>query len=107
MTVRINNFDKESSANAEDRICFINKIHESATDCRTRCVTQAQNEAHMIPCIRKDIDMTDERVGLKQPGIYDTELADIALIAIAKGIKKTLLIFNSNNTIYVIRAEEY
>ena len=43
----------------------------------------------MIPCIRKDIDMTEEWNKLKRPGMYDTELSDITMIAISRGIKKT------------------
>ena len=53
----------------------------------------------MIPWIRKKIDMTDEWTKLKQPGIYNNDLADIALIAIARGIKKDQLIFNTDHII--------
>ena len=49
----------------------------------------AQNEAHMIPCIRKDIDMLEDWNKLKRSGIYDTELSDITRIAISRGLKKT------------------
>ena len=66
----------------------------------------------MIPCIRKDIDMLEEWNKLKRPGIYDTELSNITMIAISRGLKKDLLIFNTNHNIsqtplYVIRAAEY
>ena len=98
-------------ANIANRICLINKVNESANQCRIRCITKAQNEAHLIPCIRKDTAISEWNK-LKQPGIYDTELADTAIIAISRGINKDILIFNtdhniSHTSIYVIRAEEY
>ena len=60
---------KARKAYVENRICFINKINESANECRMRCITKAQNEANMIPCIRKDIDMTKKLNKLRRPGI--------------------------------------
>ena len=65
----------------------------------------------MIPCIKKDTAISKWNK-LKRPGIYDKELADIAIIAIARGLNKDILIFNTNhnishNPIYVIQAEEY
>ena len=97
-------------SNIENRTCFINKINESDSEFRIKCITKAQNEAHLIPCIRKDTTIS-ELNKLKQPGIYDTELADTDIIAISRGINKDILIFNTNHNIshtliYVIRAEE-
>ena len=58
-----------TKANINNRICFINKVNESANECRIKCITKAQNEAHMIPCIRKGIDMSEEWNKLIIPGI--------------------------------------
>ena len=55
------------------------------------------------------IDMSREWAKLKRP---DEDLADITIVAIARGCKKDILIFNTNpnishSPIYVVRAEEY
>ena len=57
-------------------------------------------------------DMSSKGAKLKRPGVYDTDLADITLVAIPRGCKKDVLFFNTNHNIshtqiYVVRAEEY
>ena len=89
------------------RYLLINNFNEF----RIKCITKAQDEAYLIPCIRNDTTISEWNK-LKQPGTYETELADTAVIAISREIHKDILIFNTNHTIsnspiYVIRAEEY
>ena len=61
--------------NIENRQCYTNKIKESGKDLRTRCITKAQQEAHLIPCIKTDTTISEWNK-LKQPGTYETEPAD-------------------------------
>ena len=70
--------------NIENRPFYTNKTTESDKDLRIRCITKAQQEAHLIPCIKTDTTISEWNK-LKQPGTYETELADTAIIAVARG----------------------
>ena len=55
--------------------------------------------------------MSREWAELKRPGIFDSELSYITMVAIARGSHKDILIVNidhnAHSSIYVVRAEEY
>ena len=84
--------------NIENRPCYTNKPTESDKDLRIRCITKAQQEAHLIPCIKTDTTISEWNK-LKQPGTYETELANTAIVAVARAIHKDILVFNTNNVI--------
>ena len=97
--------------NILNRQSFTIKITESDKELRIRCITKAQQEVHLISCMKIDTTI-EEWNKLKQPGTYETELADTAVVAVARAIHKDILVFNTNNVIsnspiYVIDAEEY
>ena len=64
------------------------KIDDLADDCRKKGIEKAEAEANLIDCIQKDRDMTRDWSYSKRPCVYDTELADITMVAIARGTKK-------------------
>ena len=74
---------------------------ESNRELRIRSITKAQQEVHLISCINTDTTL-EEWNKLKQPGTYKTELADTAIIALARGIHKDILVFKTNNVPYQI-----
>ena len=53
--------------NIENRPFYTNKTTESDKDLRIRCITKAQQEAHLIPCIKTDTTISEWNK-LKQPG---------------------------------------
>ena len=84
--------------NILNRQCFTIKITESDRELRIRRITKAQEEVHLLSCIQIDTTL-EEWNKLKQPGTYNTELADTAIVAVARAIHKDILVFNTNNAI--------
>ena len=78
---------------------------------RYEWISKAEAEQHQIDCIQKNNDIQNQWKELKIPGTYATELSDLAMVAIARGCHKDILIFNTDkeahSPIYTIRAEEY
>ena len=81
--------------NVKSRKCYKTKITESSKELRIRSINKAQQEVESISCIIADTTLAEWNK-LKEHGIYETELADIAIIAVARAIHKDILVFNTN-----------
>ena len=97
--------------NINYRNCYNEKLNDTTNNYRLEWITKLKNEQKQIGCIYTDKDRTTEWEQLKRPGTYTTEISDLALVAIARGCHKDILIFNTSveahGPIYVIRAGEY
>ena len=97
--------------NINYRNCFKKKLNEATNKYRLEWVTQLEKVQKQIGCIDTDRYRTIDWDKLKRPGTYTTEISDLALVAIAKGCHKDILIFNTSveahGPIYVISAGEY
>ena len=71
---------------------------ESNRELRIRSITKAQQEVHLISCIKVDTTIEDWN-RFKQTGTYKTELADTAIVAVARAMHKEILVFSTNNVI--------
>ena len=61
------------------------KLRENSKQLRVRSITEAQLKQHILTFIRSDT--TDaELVHMKKDKVYETELGDIALVAVSRAI---------------------
>ena len=75
-------------------------VRENSKQLRVRSITEAQLEKHILTFIRSDT--TDaEWDHMKKDRVYETELGDIALVAVARAIHMDILIFNTNAEISI------
>ena len=98
-------------ANVKGRGCYKTKIKESSKQLRTRSITKAQLKKQQLTFIRTNTTEAEWET-LKKDGVYETELGDIAIIAVARAIHMDILIFNTNaevsiSPIETVNADEY
>ena len=97
--------------NINYRKCFKKKLNKATNKYRWEWVTQLEKVQKQIGCIDTDKYKTIDWDELKTPGTYTTDISDLAMVAIARGCQKDILIFNTSaeahGPIYVIRAGEY
>ena len=76
------------------RGCYKKKLRENSKQLRVRSITEAQLEKHILTFIRSDT--TDaEWDNMKKDRVYETELGDIALVAVARAIHMDIIIFDT------------
>ena len=97
-----------NNINVKTKKCYETKITESSKELRIRSINKCQQR---VESIKADTTLAEWNK-LKQHGIYETELADIAIIAVAWAIHKDILVFNTNgqqsiSPIYAINVEQY
>ena len=97
--------------NLNIRQCFIKKIDKTTNEYRWEWVTKLQKEQGQISIMDPDKYTIDDWEKFKTPGTYNTDIADLAMLAIARGCNKDILIFNTeigaHTPIYVLCAEDY
>ena len=98
-------------ANIKGRGCYKTKVKESSKQLRIRSITKAQLEKHLLTFIRTNTTEAEWET-LKRDRVYETELGDIAIIAVARAIHMDILIFNTNaevsiSPIETVNADEY
>ena len=97
--------------NIKGRACYKTKLKGSSKLLRIRSITKAQQEKDLLTFIRTDTTEAEWDT-LKKDRVYETELTDIAIIAVARAIHKDILVFNTNaeismSLIETINADEY
>ena len=97
--------------NINDRQWFTKKFNKATNKYRWEWVTQLEEVQKQIGCIDPNKYKTIDWVELKTPGTYTTDISDLAMVAIARGCQKDILIFNTSaeahGPIYVIFAGQY
>ena len=97
--------------NLNYRHWFIKKFNKETDEYRWEWVTKLEEEQGQISIIDPNKYTTEDWEEFKTPGTYTTDISDLAMVAIARGCNKDILIFNTeigaHRPIYVICAEDY